>query len=55
LEKALIDFLQLIHKSVTSLFIKRNNEKFYLAVAHISSYMLQVHILILPPFPVKSP
>lgn len=37
LEKALIDLLQLIHKSVATIFIKWNNEKFYLAVGHISS------------------
>lgn len=37
LKKALIDFLQLIHKSVARIFIKWNNEKFYLPVGHIFS------------------
>lgn len=37
LEKALIDLLQLIHKSVATIFIKWNHEKFYLAGGHISS------------------
>lgn len=37
LEKALIDLLQLIHKSVARIFIKWNHEKFGLAVGRISS------------------
>lgn len=37
LERALIDLLQLIHKSVARIFIKWYHEKFYLAVDHIFS------------------